>query len=102
MLTLIFAYVFQCKCQAGVFALHYPHFSKGTFAHYPKESKVIEIDCSTSYELARHSCSIAAGLPAGQVGLGIKAQSDETGFGGRRLTFVCEDDLLAVGVSHLN
>lgn len=83
MLTLIFAYVFQCKCQAGVFALHYPHFSKGTFAHYPKESKVIEIDCSKSYELARHSCSIAAGLPAGQVGLGIKAQLDKTGFGGR-------------------
>lgn len=83
MLTLIFAYVFQCKCQAGVFALHYPHFSKGTFAHYPKKSKVIEINCSTSYELARHSSPIAAGLPAGQVGLAIKARLDETGFGGR-------------------
>lgn len=101
MLTLIFAYVFQCKCQAGVFALHYPHFSKGTFAHDPEKSKVVEIDCLANYELARHSCSSAAGLPGGAE-RPLKAWLDETGFGGRQRTFISEDNLLAVGVSHLN
>ncbi len=101
MLTLIFAYIFQCKCQAGVFALHYPHFSKGTFAHDPEKSKVVEIDCLANYELARHSCSSAAGLPGGAERR-LKTWLDETGFGGRQRTFISEDNLLAVGVSHLN
>lgn len=101
MLTLIFAYIFQCKCQAGVFALHYPHFSKGTLSHYPKKSKVVEIDCLANYELARHSCSSADGLPGGAE-RPLKARLDETVFGGRQRTFISENNLLAVGVSHLN
>lgn len=101
MLTLIFAYIFQCKCQAGVFALHYPHFSKGTFAHYPEKSKVVEIDCLAYYGLARHSCSSTAGLPGG-AGRPLKARLDETSSRSRHRTFVREDNLLAVGVSHLN
>lgn len=43
--TLIFAYVFESKGQAGILPFNNSYFAKSAFAHHTQETEVVEVDC---------------------------------------------------------
>ena len=43
--TLIFSYILERKCEAGVLALDDAHFAKGSFADYSQQPEVVEVHC---------------------------------------------------------